>query len=92
MGAGAHVVLVADVPEIDYDVPTALARLALRGGGIDIRPSLADYRARQAFVAQDMEMLRRRYGVTLVEPASVLCATGRCRIEEAGRSIATAIT
>lgn len=86
-GKGRRVILLADVPEIDYDVPTMLARLALTGAVLDIRPTLAAYRLRQAFVARDFAALKQRYGVTILEPASILCTTSRCAVADAGRPL-----
>jgi hypothetical protein len=84
---GRRVVLVADVPEIDSNVPTAMARMMLTGRTFDLGPTLAAYRMRQAFVERDFTALSRRYGVAVVEPAALLCASGRCAVAADGRPL-----
>ena len=87
IGAGKKVILVAPVPEPGIDVPEAMANAAVHGVHTDQRPTLADYRTRNEFVLSDMDDLRRQYRVTVVNPAEVLCASGRCALMRDGRPL-----
>ncbi|MEJ0042273.1 MAG: SGNH hydrolase domain-containing protein [Rhizomicrobium sp.] len=84
---GRKVILVADVPEIDFDVPQTLARIALGAAPVEIRPTREAYRARQEFVAKDLAALQRRSGVAVIAPAAILCGSGLCAVEDGGRPL-----
>lgn len=85
--AGKKVVIVAPVPEPGIDVPEVMALAAAYGSHAHLGPSLSDYRARNAFVLRDLANLHETYGVTIVDPASVLCATGRCALMRDGKPL-----
>ena len=85
--AGKKVVLVESTPEIGWNVPEMLARIKLLRADLDIAPTLNDYMKRQAFVFATVGTLQKRYGITVVEPHKVLCATGRCRVELDGKPL-----
>ena len=85
--AGKHVVIVGPTPEIGWPVPETLARIALSGSGVDIRPTLSQYLARQKPVFDIFESMHRRYGATVVYPHTVLCKGGHCRVTLGGRPI-----
>jgi len=85
--SGRRVVLIADVPEIDGNVPMMLARMMLRGRYFDAGPTLAAYRSRQAFVEREFARLAQRYRLTIAEPASILCVGGRCAVAADGRPL-----
>jgi peptidoglycan/LPS O-acetylase OafA/YrhL len=85
--AGKKVVIVAPVPEAGIDVPETLALAAIHGSHIDRRPSAASYRARNAFVLDDLAALRMKYGVTVVDPAELMCATGHCELTRGGKPL-----
>jgi hypothetical protein len=84
---GRKVVLIADVPEIDSNVPASLARMMLNGQSFELGPTLAAYRSRQAFVERAIADLSRRYGAAIVEPALILCASGRCEVSASGHPL-----
>jgi peptidoglycan/LPS O-acetylase OafA/YrhL len=85
--SGKKVVLVAPVPEAGTDVPETMALAAIHGSTRDREPSFESYRTRNAFVLGDLAKLRAKYGVTIVDPASVLCATGRCSLMRDGKPL-----
>lgn len=87
LGAGKKVVLVAPVPEPGFDVPEALANAAVRDVHVDLRPPLAAYRARNTFVLRDMADLQKQYRIAVIQPADVLCASGRCALMRDGRPL-----
>ncbi|HEY1706876.1 MAG TPA: acyltransferase family protein [Rhizomicrobium sp.] len=76
--AGKHVVLVAPVPEADYSVPRTLAKLRLAGYRIGLSRDVASYFARQKYILDAFAQLKQRYGVTVIYPHQILCATGSC--------------
>ena len=77
---GKQVVLVASIPEIGFPVPAVLARRALAEDAGKVAPPIADYLDRQSFVLADFAGLQKRYGVEVLYPHRVLCATGTCEI------------
>ena len=85
--AHIKVVLVTPVPEPGFDVPQTLARDALQGIAADRRLPRTQYLARSGIVLRDFADLARRYGVTLVDPAAALCASGRCMLAADGRPL-----
>ncbi len=84
---GKHVTIIASVPEVGWDVPETLARIAMTGSRRDIRPTRAEFLSRQKFVFATFERLRARYGVTVVYPDSILCPSFRCTVALHGVSI-----
>jgi peptidoglycan/LPS O-acetylase OafA/YrhL len=87
LAAGRKVVLVAPVPEVGVPVPETLAHAALAHRAVDIRPTLAAYRARQEGVLAALAELRQKYNVAIVDPAAALCAAGHCAVEAQGRPL-----
>ncbi len=85
--AGKHVDIVASTPEMGWPVPETLARIALSGSAVDIRPTLATYLARQKPVFDIFAEMQRRYGVTIIYPHKILCAGWRCRVMLDGEPI-----
>ncbi|MGA9794704.1 MAG: acyltransferase family protein [Rhizomicrobium sp.] len=83
------VVIVSSVPEIGWPVPETLARIAVSHSALDIRPTVAQFRARQAAVLKTFADLHRKYGATIVYPDSILCAGGYCMVESNGLPIYT---
>jgi hypothetical protein len=83
------VVIVSSVPEIGWPVPETLARIAVSHSALDIRPTVAHFRARQAAVLKTFADLHRKYGATIVYPDSILCAGGHCMVESNGLPIYT---
>ncbi|HSC19938.1 MAG TPA: acyltransferase family protein, partial [Rhizomicrobium sp.] len=85
--AGKRVTIIASIPEIGWPVPETLARLRLAHSTRDIRPTLAEFEARQHFVFRVFDRLKKPYGVRVVYPHQILCAGGRCRVTENGAPI-----
>lgn len=77
--AGKRVVLVAPVPTYEYPVPQALGMRAFRGQDpLAFGQALAQHRQRAEAAAVAIDSIARQYGVTVVDPASVLCSGGQC--------------
>jgi hypothetical protein len=83
--AGATAVLIADVPEIGYDAPFVLARAALQGAELDIRPSAGAVRERQALTAALLRNISAVHGVPVLSPSDLLCDAERCAVTSNGR-------
>jgi hypothetical protein len=77
-GAQKRVVIVAPVPEAGFSVPRRMARLRLAGDHHDPARGIASYFSRQKFVLSALQEMAQRYGVTVVYPHQILCATGNC--------------
>ena len=85
--AGKSVVIMAPVPEPGIDVPEAFARDAsFQLHEARLLP-LANYRARNAYVLRDLDDLRRRYGVTIVDPVPLLCSSTSCELLRDGKPL-----
>ena len=80
---GKRVYLISSTPEIEYDVPNSLARLAWSGMDMDLRPTLVSHATRQQIVQSDLVRLAEKYGVDVIDPARFFCKV-RCEIEAAG--------
>jgi peptidoglycan/LPS O-acetylase OafA/YrhL len=78
--AGKKVILIGSVPEIGWPVPPVLARMRLAHDNRNMDLPLSADLQRQRIVIQDFARMRRDYGVTIVDPARVLCAGGSCRV------------
>lgn len=85
--APRRVFVVAPVPEIGYSVPQSLAQAHRLGRQMDIRPTLDQYRERQRDVTALLLDAERRHGFVLLDPAPLLCATGRCLVERDGHPL-----
>lgn len=85
--SGKRVTIVAPVPEPGFDVPEALARDASFGLHEARALPFIEYRSRNAFVLNDLENLRRRYGVRVVEPARLLCSSQQCELQRDGKPL-----
>ena len=78
---GKHVVLIGPVPELDWDVPKAMAEAMLFGRHFDRRLAVAAFRERQKRMDSVFEKFRDSAGVTLVQPSTKLCDDVDCRVE-----------
>jgi hypothetical protein len=85
--SGKRVVIVVSLPETGWEPPETLARIALAHNSMDIRPTLAQFLARQKPVLDTFAAMKARYGVSVVYPHTILCASGRCDVERGGASL-----
>lgn len=78
--SGRRVYYVLPVPEFVVNVPNELARRMLRNPGSvdDVGLSLEQYRERNAFALETLELARQRCGIRLLDPAPLLCRDGTC--------------
>jgi hypothetical protein len=76
-----HVVVIAPLPEIGYDVPSANFIASRTGRDINelIAPSLEEYFARSQKTFTILQSFEGKYGIPIIEPWKVLCANDKCR-------------
>jgi hypothetical protein len=85
--AGARVYIVAGIPEVGYDVPSALGRIAWNGRDLDIAPTRAEFSARQKRSLDMLDALARESGAVLLRADLVMCGADRCRLTAGGRPL-----
>ena len=83
-----NVVLVSPIPEVGYDVPSAVvvATRTRRDVNALIAPTVAEYTRRNQTVFDSFESLERP-GVQVVNPAGRICDTSRCLVEVDGHPL-----
>jgi hypothetical protein len=83
IGAGARVVIIGPVPEIESTVPEALAKAEWFGGAKNIGPSDLEFEYRQRHVFTAFEAVARLGHADVLYPSSVSCAA-ECAVERHG--------
>ena len=82
--AGRQVIVVQQVPETGLPIPVSMARAKILGRNIELRPSRADYAARQAFVNEVMTNVLQRHAFELIRPEARLCPDEYCMVALGG--------
>ncbi len=82
---GLNVVIIASVPEVGVNVPTALTRAYLTGKSVEVAPSYAEFTVRQARAFQVLRAAADEYSIPVVYPHEVLCNTTECLVEKDDR-------
>ena len=85
--SGKRIVIVTQVPETEFDIPTAVARQTALGRRIDFRPRVSDYEERNALVSEVFRVANRRVGIVTVSPHEAMCAAGRCKVTDGAAPI-----
>jgi hypothetical protein len=85
--AGKKIAFVHSTPEIGWPVPEMLAKIRLLHSELDIAHSTKDYMSRQEFVFATAERMKRNFGISVLDPSVILCATGKCVLEIAGKPL-----
>ena len=80
-----RIVIVAPIPEVEYEVPTALAFRHIRGESEEIGADVVQYEARNAAVLREFAALGSQ--VDVLYPHRTLCAGRRCEVARAGRPL-----
>ncbi len=73
-----NVVIIASIPEVGTDVPTALARDEMSGKPLDIALQRNDFMKRQGRAFQALQNAAEKYSAQIVYPHQLLCATSEC--------------
>lgn len=86
---GRKVVIVTQVPEIGYDVPSAFSIAQRTGRDLNkiIAPSLGEYLDRNLIVASAVESLAAKGNVQIVYPPQALCTGGNCLVVSEGHPL-----
>ncbi len=81
-GMGKDVVLVNPIPEVGYDVPSALVIAKKRGLDVNdiVAPTLDEYRERTREVRSVFDKLQAQSLVNLVTPETFLCDGSTCKV------------
>lgn len=77
-----NVVIVASVPEVGTDVPTALARDEMAGKPLDIFLQRDDFMKRQGRAFEALRDAAEKYSAQIVYPHQLLCANSECSVLE----------
>jgi hypothetical protein len=82
LGLGRKVVIVAPLPEIGYDVPSANFIASRTGRNINeiIAPSEEEFLARNQKTFSIFKSIEDKYGIKIIEPWKILCMEGKCRV------------
>jgi peptidoglycan/LPS O-acetylase OafA/YrhL len=85
--AGKRVIIVAQVPEVGYDVPLTMARMRLFRRFFEIRPTRTEYLEYQRNAMDAMAALAAEHLVEVIHPDEVLCAAIFCDVEQGGHPL-----
>jgi peptidoglycan/LPS O-acetylase OafA/YrhL len=82
LGMNRKVVLISQVPEIGYDVPSAnfIAQRSGRDLNEIIAPSMDEYFHRNQKALAILNKLKEEQGIQIVDPWTVLCVENKCRV------------
>ncbi len=80
---GVEVVVVKQVPEVEFNVPQAKSKTLIFGYDVDLRPLFHDYIQRNSFVNEKFDEMKEQFGVSLIEPHLKICSGERCSIQDA---------
>jgi len=81
---GASIAIMTSVPEVSYDVPSAMGRTQILGLELDLAPTRAEYDARQRRADMELTELAEKYGATLLNAGAHLCNGDKCEIQREG--------
>jgi peptidoglycan/LPS O-acetylase OafA/YrhL len=83
------VVIISQVPEIKYDVPSAFYIAQRTGRDVNkiIAPSLDEYLSRNKKVFFVIDQIRENYNIQVIDPWKVLCNKQKCPVVSDGTSL-----
>ncbi len=86
---GRKVVIVTGIPEIGYDVPSALAIASRTGRDLNaiIAPTMAEYQDRNKISLSIINKLSSEYSIPLIQPQQALCNEKICMVEQDGKPL-----
>jgi len=82
-----NVVIIASVPEVGVNVPTALTRAYMSGKPLEVAPRYAEFNDRQARAFQVLRQAADKYSVPIVYPHELLCNTSACLVAKDERPL-----
>ena len=82
LGMNRKVVIVTQVPEIGYDVPSAFSIAIRTGRDLNkiIAPSLDEYISRNVVVTNTIKSITAKSNIQIVDPSRALCSGERCLV------------
>ncbi len=83
-GLGRSIVLVEQVPETEFDIPLAAARASILDRNIELRPAVAEYEQRNAFVNGEFGAAAKTIGLIKIRPQDSLCGDAYCSVRRNG--------
>lgn len=72
------VYMLSPIPEMGVNVPNTMGRALMQGTRREVSISLDEYKQRQAFALETLDIAAKRCGVTILDPVPYLCSNGRC--------------
>jgi hypothetical protein len=75
-----NVVIIASVPEVGKDVPTALARTFMSGKPIEVAPRYDQFMKRQGRAFEVLRSAAGEYSDQIVYPHEALCDSSECSV------------
>jgi len=87
--AGKRVVLLKGVPELAHDSLAHQGALdsLRRGGTVIYGPSLQEHEQTQERASKFLEEIARRHNANVIDPAGLLCPSGKCMIAAQNRAL-----
>jgi peptidoglycan/LPS O-acetylase OafA/YrhL len=85
--AGKHVTIIASVPEPGYSVPRVMAHLRMEKNWGTPTGDLKEFLAHQKFIFATMQAMQKKYGVRVLYPHQILCASGACELARNDRPL-----
>ena len=84
---GREVIVVAQVPEIGWSVPSVLARSRLFGRPVPPSPTLKAFQHRQQAVDADLRDLAAHYRFRVIDASKAYCGGAACVVTDEGRPL-----
>ncbi len=77
-----QIVIVKQVPETEYNIPEAYAKVQRFDYDVNLAPLKSDYHSRQEFVEGVFQKYNEIYPLSFIDPATYLCENDRCMIAD----------
>jgi peptidoglycan/LPS O-acetylase OafA/YrhL len=86
---GRNVVIISQVPEVGYDVPSANSIALRTGRNVNdvIAPTLDEYMRRNRVTNASIDSISQKYNIQVIYPSSVLCDKYKCFVAMDGKSL-----
>ncbi|MDP9159487.1 MAG: acyltransferase [Acidobacteriota bacterium] len=75
-----NVVIIASVPEIGMDVPTVLARAAVKGAAVELQPRYFEFMERQTRAFKVLSRIAAENSLQVIYPHQTLCDSVSCSV------------
>jgi len=75
-----RIIIMAQIPETEFNIPSSAARSILLGRNIELRPLTSEYLTRQAYVSEVIDNIMDKYSVVLIRPQDIMCDENYCSV------------